>query len=227
MKSHSHDRPFVFFVVALTILVSGLRTATAEAADDPKAEALKWIDSYRKVQVMFHDKDIERVRKKLEEATPEKAAEWLKETEELRTALDSKEWKETRDWLKEFLKVQAIYSDKQIEAFRDKAAKTATEAPRKMTELLAELEAKRREMVGSAKSSAQLREQQVQINEAYRQQQVAERDAIRREKAEEFAAADPGPGPQVKRRSYQSPPPLVDSLDVARWSVMRNFLPRW
>ncbi len=227
MKTQHNGRNSVFLTLMTATVLGGVALSTARAADDSKKEALAWIDSYRKVQVMFHDKDIERVRKKLEESTPEKAAEWLKDTKEMRKALDSPEWKETRVWFKEFLKVQAIYTDEQIEEFRKKVAETAKKSPKKIKVLLSEIEARRKATIGGASTSAALRKQQVTINDAYRQQQVAQRDKIRKEKAEAMADADPGPGPQVKGRDYRRPPSLIDSMDVARWSVMREFLPRW
>ena len=108
--------------LAVVVVLGGTRgaggtEAAAGAAASPKSpnqKAIAWLDHFASEQVLFHDQDIARIRKKLVEAPPEKAQQWLDETAELRRKLESPEWQKTRKWLDEFLKVQAIYTDKEL-----------------------------------------------------------------------------------------------------------------
>lgn len=199
--------------------------ADADAAD-AKVTALKWIDSYREAQVLFHKEDMDRLHKKLATATPEQAAGWLKETKDIRNALDSQEWQETRVWLKEFLKVQAIYTKEQIEHFREEAKEAAKKSPEKFKELLMDVENKRAKLISGAATSARLRQQKLAVAEAYRKEEAAARDAARIAAAKQ-AEVRSAPQSVQKRPERQRPPQLIDSLDVARWSVMRGFWPGW
>ena len=187
--------------------------------------AMTWIDNYSENQVLFHKKDIVRLREKIAKATPAQAKKWLDETKEIRQALDSPKWKDTRTWLKEFLRVQAIYSDDQIAHFRTETGKAAKESPEKFIDILLEVEKKRLDLVNGAASSARVREQQVAFAQAYRKEQAAARDAARLAAAK-AAPRTPAPG-APRRREYRRPPTLISSFDVARWSVMREFWPNW
>lgn len=219
--------------VALTLsLTQPLAAQTADAPSDggnlkAREEALAWIDKFGGDTVLFHEADVKKVRDRLAKATPEQAQEWLDRTAEMRAALDSPEWKETQKWLKQFLRVQAIYSDEQIDAMRKEvlAAAEAGETD-KFKDMLDEIENRRSQLAQGAATSAQLRDQQVKLVEAFKQQAMEERAAMRQSEAQALAAA-PANNPPVQRREYVRPAPLVTSLDVARWSIMRNFWGRW
>ncbi len=108
-------------ILPVTLLIGGILSAAATSRADEKADvsnakqkALAWIDDYRKKQVLFHDKDVERVRQELADSSPEEALQWWTKSAKIRKALNSKQWAETRQWLREFLRVQAIYSDQQV-----------------------------------------------------------------------------------------------------------------
>ena len=213
-------RELTTFVSSLAVLACFAATSRA----DDKQKALAWLDDYSEVQVLFHDKDIKRVREKLEAATSAQATEWLEQTAEIRNALDNSEWKSTRNWLKEFLKVQAIYSDKQIEEFRQKVLEAAEKSPSKFKELLGDVETKRARLAKGAAASAAVRKQMLAMNEHYRQEMFEQREAARKTAATESASATTR---TQTIRNYEGAPPLINSIDAARWSVMRNFWPRW
>ena len=212
----------VLFALIIAICVASADAARADYRD----EALKWLDAYRKVQVLFNDKDIAKLRDKLADATEEQAQMWLDDTKEIRAALDSREWKETRNWLDDFLKVQAIYSDEEINEFRQRARDTAEESPEKFIDLLLDVEQKRAGLVGGAANSARIREHQLEINQQFRQEAANARAAARKAAARSSAASTSNQ-PNIQRRERRRAPTLVDSMDVARWSVMRGFWPRW
>lgn len=208
-------------VSCLTCRSTGAEETAAEQTDQQKA--LAWLDRYREKQVLFHDNDIARVRQELAEATPDEAQKWWEKTREIREALDSPEWQETRQWLKGFLKVQAIYSDKEIDHFRDQASEAANTSTIKFKDLLARISEERARIVGGSAAAEKFREEKVSIVQAYRQEQAAERHAAMLA-ASRTAASAPASAPQaVRKDQYRPPHPLVTSMDVARWSVMRDF----
>ena len=221
----------LFVSTGLLVHAQDKATEQSPATVDARAAALKWINSYAKVQVLFHKKDVERVREKLSQASPEQAQQWLVETREIREALDSARWKETQNWLRKFLEVQAIYSDEHIDHFRTDTEKVAKESktgdPEKFIEILKDIEKKRLDLVQGAASSARIREQTNAMAQAYRKEQAKARDAARLATAR-ASAQNRSSQPPVQRREYQRPSKMIDSLDVARWSVMRGFWPnRW
>jgi hypothetical protein len=185
---------------------------------DYRQQALKWIDTFSTQQVLFHRDDMARVRKEIEAANDAEAKQWWEETAEVRAALDGPKWKETQRWLKEFLKVQAIYSDEQIAQFRDEASSAVKTSPAEFLALLDSIEAERQRLISGAASSARLRDQQLAIVSAYRRENVQQRDAAR------FATERTGtiaPRTVVRRDVYGAPPPpLVNSIDAVRWTLM-------
>jgi len=202
----------------------------AVADGSAKSAALKWVDGFRKVQVLFSDKDVEKLRSELAEGSEAKAKTWLSETKKIRDALDSDRWNETRKWLRDFLDVQAVYSDKEIAEFRTKAKKTAKQSAEKSTmefiDLLKDIERKRKRFAARAVNSEQVRKQQLTMAAAYQQKQVAQRSAARRARSSAASIGTSGQGKPIKKREYRRPPPLIDSLDAARMEVMRNFYRR-
>jgi hypothetical protein len=207
---------------------AGGAESPAGAAPSPKTpneKALAWLDGFATEQVLFHDKDIDRLRKKMVEATPEKAQQWLDETADLRRKLGSPEWQKTRKWLGEFLKVQAIYSDKQLEEFTQKAM---TAKPAEIAKMMRKIEDERSTLASNATESAQHRQQTMQINNAFKQKQFAQRQTARRaaSQAPRTGSTKVTGKPSYAARSA-SRAPLVNSLDAARWGVYRGLSPRW
>ena len=188
-----------------------------------KQQALAWIDDYRTKQVLFNDEDIAHLRKELAEESPEKVMAWWTRTAPARAALETPQWRETREWLREFLRVQAIYSDEQIDEFRAEAKQAVSEeSPRDFKEMLADIERKRANLIQGSADNRALRESQMSVIRSFRQEQAAGRIADARAAAR-TTPPSPTPPPTKPREQRFARPPLVDSLDVARWNVMRNF----
>ena len=216
------------------LLVATLVTAHALSfADDPPASksevdaetakglAIHWLDKFRQEQVLFHEEDIDRLRKQLAAGSAEEALGWWTKSAQVRAALDSPEWKDTRKWLKEFLKVQAIFSDEEIDRFRTEAKENVKkESPEDFMNILTEVEKYRRKLARGSRNARAMREHQLQVVEAFKQKQAAERAAARA-----AAPVPPSPvQPPVQRRPPRQPTaPLINSLDVARWRVMGGF----
>ena len=209
----------------LVVFAMSVGMAVSQDARSAKRTALNWIDGFAENQVLFHEDDIATLRKELTEGTEKLAADWLARTKESRAALDSPEWQETRKWLTEFLKVQAIYSDKEIDKFRTESREAAQESPKKLIDVLKELDAVRAKLVSGAANADKQREIKLHLAKAYQDQQVELRDQARRQAATRAAAAPPNTGTTVKKPkvNYSTPKPLVTSIDVARRQVMRNF----
>ena len=120
-------------------------------------------------------------------------------------------------------------SGEEIAEFRTKAKKTAKQSAEKstmeFTDLLKDIERKRKRFAARAVDSEQVRKQQVAMAAAYQQKQVAQRNAARRARSS-AATIGTSQGKPIKKREYRRPPPLIDSLDAARMEVMRNFYRR-
>jgi len=87
-----------------------------------------------------------------------------------------------------------------------------------------DIEAKRASMVWASANANQRRQQMLRVNRAYRQDQFAQREAARQAASRAAAEQRPRSSPPVVR---QKQPPLVDSLDVAPWAVLRSLYPGW
>jgi hypothetical protein len=216
----------VVVMLAGTPAADGAEAAAAASPKTPNQKALAWLDHFAVKQVLFHDKDIARLRKKMVEAPAEKAQQWLDETAGLRRKLDSPEWQKTRKWLGEFLKVQAIYSDKQVEEFTQKAM---TAKPAEIAKMMRKIEGERSTLASNATESAQRRQQTMAINKAFQQEQSAQRHAARRaaSQAPKTGGTKVTGKPSYAQRSVSQNPPLVSSLGVARMAVYRGLSPRW
>ena len=216
---------------ACLLLAAPATAQSAPAADDSndgikKAQALKWIDRFAAEQVLFSTQDVERLREKVVKMTETEAAAWWNKSASHRKLFDSKDWQETRRWLREFLRVQAIYSDEQVAYFQSDAFAQAEESSRSLKEVMNEITAKRKQLAAGHRSSERVRQQQLEYSKAYRQEQVAAREAAMKASARRSASRQQSQSPVVQKKERYRTPPLVSSLDVARWSVMRNFWPR-
>lgn len=221
--ARKHGWRFVAGIVSLLLVGSSLAYGQ-DATPDVKKQALAWLDDFEVDQVLFHPKDVEKLREKVSKMSPEEAAKWWDKTAEERKLFDSQEWKETRAWLKDFLKVQAIYSDEQIRYFQSEAFAKAKESPRALKDVMDELTRKHKELAAASKTSAELRKKIVASTEAYRHEQVQLREAALANSPQPMVAT---PAPVVPKQPQVYYPPLIDSLDAARWSVLRSIYPRW
>ena len=194
--------------------------SAAVNAETAKQKVLDWIDDYREDQVLFHDQDIAKLREELADDSPEEAIRWWKKTAKIRAALESPEWQETSKWFREFLKVQAIFSDEEIDDIR-KQAKDAAEQQntREFKDILEQIERYRANLVQGASTDRALREHRLQLMNAYKQESATQRATAA--KAAAFGTTNTSQ-PVIRDRRVPTAP-LINSLDVARWSVMRNF----
>ena len=216
---------------ACLLLAAPAGAQSVAAADDSKdgrakAQALKWIDRFATVQVLFSVGDVKRLRKKVAKMTETEAAAWWDKSATHRELVESADWQETRRWLREFLRVQAIYSDEQVEYFQSEAFTKAEQSSRSLKEVMDEITTKRKELVAGHRSSEQMRQQQLEYRQAYLQDQVAARESAMKASAQRSASHPQSQQPVVQREKRRRTPPLVSSLDVARWTMMRNFWPR-
>jgi hypothetical protein len=204
--------------------------AEADSADPAatKKEALAWLEAFSKRQVLFHPEDVKKLQARVEAMTPEEAAAWWKASQPKREELDSPEWRETESWLKKFLAVQAIYSDDEIRDFQSEAAAKAKVSAQSLQEVLDNVTKRRQRLVGGAQQAEQTRQMQVAANEAFRQNDVRQREEAVRAARSRPAATFPTPAaPPPRERPGRVNEPLIDSLDVARWTVLRELFPRW
>ncbi|NQU24633.1 MAG: hypothetical protein HQ567_25400 [Candidatus Nealsonbacteria bacterium] len=216
------------FACLLLAVPAGAQSVPAAAAPTDgaaKAQALKWIDRFATAQVLFSPGDVKRLREKVAKMTETEAAAWWTKSATHRELFDSEQWQETRKWLREFLKVQAIYSDEQVEYFQSEAFTKAEDSSRSLKEVMDEITAERQKLAAGSRSSAQMRQQQLDYRQAYLQDQVSAREAAMKASAARSASRPQPQTPVVQRGERTPTPPLVSSLDVARWSTMRNLWP--
>lgn len=197
--------------------------ATAERT---QKDAVTWLDNFARFQVLFNADDVKRLRERVAAMSPEEAAAWWERTAPQRQVLSSPQWRETESWLKKFLDVQAKYSDEEIRTFQSEAAAKAKESAASLQEVLDRVTKARQKLIAGRQAADETRQMQLAANEAYRQQEVRQRDEAARRAREQPAATFPTPPPP---RQYPAGynAPLIDSIDVARWTVLRDLFPRW
>src|SRR6266850_890306 len=94
----------VVFVVAAANQDSPVwAQSAAPSAEKTKKEALEFLDSYARFQVLFHPEDVKKLRDRVAAMTPEEATAWWAKTTPQRQLLTSPEWAETEAWLRKFL----------------------------------------------------------------------------------------------------------------------------
>lgn len=196
------------------------------SADSAHQAALEWLDNFSRRQVLFHADDVKKLRARVEAMSAEEAAAWWQQSEPKRRLLASPEWLETESWLRQFLAVQARYSDEEIRYFQSQAAAQAQASASSLQEVLDRLTALRRRFTGRSQAAEQTRQLQLAANQAYRQAEVRRREESLRQARERPAATFPAP-PVPRERPSRGHEPLVDSLDVARWTVLQELFPRW
>jgi hypothetical protein len=187
---------------------------------------VKWLESFARYQVLFNADDVKKLRDRVAAMTPEEAAKWWEQTTPQRKVLASPEWSETEEWLRKFLNVQAKYSDEEIREFQKEAADKAKESALSLEEVLLRISQARKKLVGGAQAAEETRKLQLAAGQAYRQEEVRQREAARQRAQLPPPPAPGGAAPaRPTRNKYNEP--LIDSLDVARWAVLRELFPRW
>lgn len=222
-------RMLTIATLSLLMITGSLSPAMAlmpVAPEKQKEEALAWLDRFARVQVLFHVDDVKKLRERVAAMSPEAAAAWWEKTAPQRKVLSSAEWRDTERWLREFLEVQAKYSDDDIRYFQSEAAAMAKESAASLQEVLDRITQARRKLVGGAQVSEQTRKMQLAANQAYQQQQVRQREESLRKASSQPAATFPTP-PSPRQYPARYSDPLIDSLDVARWTVLQQLFPNW
>jgi hypothetical protein len=153
--------------------------------------------------------------------TPSQLDRWLAQTRQLREYVSSPQWQETRAWLRGFLKVQAIYSDQEIQEFRQKLFDAD---PDELLAMLQKIQAKHESMVWMHQASQQSRQMAVDA----RASQVARQDAVNNAARQAAASARQAPlfgstggasGGRPRDSGYRVPAPLINSRTVAQWTA--------
>jgi len=191
---------------------------------EERREILAWLDRYQTVQVVFKDDRIEKIRARVADMSEDELQQWLAQTAEIRKLLDSDDWRETREWYREFLRVQAIYSDEEIERFREKAGEAS---PRELYEILMDIKRRREGLKWMHNASESQRKSSLAMWEKHQQQLATGRFAPRKA-AYHGGYSAYGLRTSTAERSYwrsgyRVPPPLITSREVARGAVRSLF----
>lgn len=212
--------------LALNSVLLGQAQPTATGAARTKQDALQWLDSFARYQVLFHADDVKKLRARVEAMTPEEAAKWWEQSEPKRKVLSSPEWNETEKWLRQFLDVQAKYSDEEIKQMQSSAADKAKESTESLQEVLSRVTKVRQQLAAGSQMAEETRQLQLAANRAYRQEEVRQREAAR-QRAQAPAPAPAAPPPPARTGPTRYNEPLINSVDTARWMILRELFPRW
>ncbi len=208
-------------VLGLGMAVATANFACAQTAEDERAETLAWLDQYLSQSDLLDPKTLVQIRAAVKQMTPSQLDRWLAQTRQLREYVSSPQWQETRAWLQGFLKVQAIYSDQEIQEFRQKLFNAN---PDELLAMLQKIQAKHESMVWMHQASQQSRQMAVSA----RERQIARQDAANNAAQQAAAAARQTPlfgstggaaGGRPRDSGYQIPGPLINSRMMAQWTA--------
>ena len=184
-------------------------------------EALDWLDKYMTDSDLALPGSVDKIRAAVERMSPSQLERWSVQTRQLREYVESPQWQSTKKWLHSYLKVQAVYSEKELQEFRQKLFDADAD---QLLAMLQQIQAKHESIEWMHQSSEQSRQMSVQARNAT----VARQDAANKAQPR-TASAVPlfgnagGAGKARKPDSgYRIPGPLVDSRSVAAWEVWRN-----
>ncbi|MHB8957273.1 MAG: hypothetical protein ACYC4U_30280 [Pirellulaceae bacterium] len=224
----------ILISTALILAGSMVSAAHGQAADQDLADAnvsdperqqetLDWLDKYMTDSALMRAEEVAKIRTAITQMTPSQLERWLGQTRQLREYVESPQWQETRKWLQGFLKVQAIYSDQEIQQFREQLFNADAE---QMLAMLQRIQAKHESMVWMHQASDKSRQLDVKARNA----SVARQDAATKTARTAAARSNPlfGSAGNASRGAkpnsgYRIPGPLIDSRTVAQWSVFRGI----
>lgn len=189
-----------------------------------KQAAQEWLADFAKFQVLFNAEDVKKLQERVAAMSPEEAAAWFEKTAPQRQMLSSPEWVDTENWLRRFLNVQARYSDEQIRAFQTEAATKAKDSAVSLATVLNRVTEARRRLVTASQQSEATRQLALDANRAFQQNETRLREARRQNDSPPVATL---PTPTVREHPAPNHAPLIDSLDVARWTVLNQLFPNW
>jgi hypothetical protein len=196
--------------------------ADEKVSDDERLrETLDWLDKYMSDSQLAPPGAFEKVRAVVAQLTPSQLEQWLIQTRRLRQYIESPEWQETRQWLRGYLKVQAVYSEQEIQSFRQRLFNAD---PDELLAMLQQIQAKHESMVWMHQASTQSRSMDVQARNARVARQDAANAAAMQAAAQRSAplfgnAMNAGAAARKPDSGYRVPGPLIDSMTVARWTA--------
>ena len=190
---------------------------------DRQRETLDWLDKYMTDSELMTPGAIGKIRSAVERMTPSQLERWLLQTKQLREFVESPPWQDTKKWLRGYLKVQAVYSDKELQEYRQKLFDAD---PDQLLAMLQQIRAKHESMVWMHQSSQATRQMDLQARDRSVARQDAANSAARTAASREmplFGSAGNAGGTNRKPDSgYRVPGPLIDSRAVAQWTVWRG-----
>ena len=133
-------------------------------------ETLDWLDKYLTDSDLMLPGAAAKIRAAVAQMSPSQAERWSVQTKQLREYVESPQWQTTKRWLHSFLKVQAIYSEKELQEFRQKLFDADAD---QLLAMLQQIQAKHESMVWMHQASGKTRQMDVQA----RNTAVARQDA--------------------------------------------------
>ena len=140
----------------------GLADANLSDAERQR-ETLDWLDKYLTDSDLMLPGTVAKIRATVEQMSPSQLERWSVQTRQLREYVESPQWQTTKKWLHSFLKVQAIYSDKELQEFRQKLFDADAD---QLLAMLQQIQAKHESMVWMQQASQQSRQMDVQARNA-------------------------------------------------------------
>lgn len=193
-----------------------------------RREALDWLDHYLTNQVLLKREDITKIRQTVSQMSSSQLEDWLAKTQELRAYLESDGWQDTNNWLREFLRVQAIYSDEEIEALKEKISAAD---PAELLEILEDIQRKHSSLRSMHRASDQNRSASLKARDATIKQQQAAAKAARKSSGGSRPLFGKSQGGAANKytasKGYRPPAPLITSRQVARGVVARQVYGGW
>jgi hypothetical protein len=186
---------------------------------DRQRETLDWLDKYLTDTDLMHPDEVAKIRTAIAQMSPSQLDRWLVQTKQLREYVESPAWQETKKWLRGFLKVQAMYSDQELQEFREKLFNADAE---QMLAILQRIQAKHESMVWMHQASNKSREMGVQSRNATVARQDATNNAARTAATRDvplFGNAGGSSGGGKPDSGYRIPGPLVNSRMMAQWTA--------
>ena len=236
VSADTFRRPFRSILLAVVLLfpfgmtgaafgqAAGQDLASANLSDpDRQREMLDWLDKYITDSDLMPADGVAQIRAAVAQMTPSQLERWLLQTKQLREYVESPQWQDTKKWLRGYLKVQAVYSDKEVQEFREKLFSADAE---QMLAMMQKIQAKHESMVWMRQASDKSRQMDVQSRNASVARQDSANNAARTaaSRAIPLFGDSGGMAKGSKPNSgYSVPGPLVDSRTVAQMAVWRGM----
>jgi hypothetical protein len=217
------------WVLSLGALCAAYGQATGQNLPDAnlgdvehRQETLDWLDKYLTDSDLMLPGAAAKIRAAVAQMSPSQVERWSVQTKQLREYVESPQWQVTKRWLHGFLKVQAIYSDKELQDFRQKLFDADAD---QLLAMLQQIQAKHESMVWMHQASGKTRQMDVQGRNTAVARQDAANNAARATAPREMPLFGNAGGAGSSRKpdsGYRVPGPLVDSRSVAAWEVWRS-----